>query len=428
MVSVSEASDLLLSDARTTLQRTLTHRPQASSAVAFAYWMLKREADAREATEIAEASARKAGAQLDFQTVATLGFASQSGVSGAEALAPLRQGLERLAGRTPIVDGIPMGFCSDAVGILGVTLGCKSLGDAALSSQINRWLCSFLTLIYNLDGTENWQRHLFQAADLVLNGKTALPTTALEQAQDARVALSSRDVLPRTDGEAGEQEEARALRLIMHQSMHETSFERAALKLAALEHVIRTAPTVVPSRISPQELVRLLERIPAALRKWTWEISPRTKSAQPRQWHMDHEYHVQNLLWALLAPIFPDLDDEQYLTKIGHKNPRADFYIPSMKLVIEAKFLRPGDRMQKIIDEISSDTGLYSAMGNDCSGIIPVVWDDGARSHEHDYLRQGLRKLPNIVDAIILSRPSGWTGGQSESKPKTKAKRLKQAS
>lgn len=143
---------------------------------------------------------------------------------------------------------------------------------------------------------------------------------------------------------------------------------------------------------------------------------------------MDHEYHVQNLLWALLAPIFPDLDDEQYLTKIGHKNPRADFYIPSMKLVIEAKFLRPGDRMQKIIDEISSDTGLYSAMGNDCSGIIPVVWDDGARSHEHDYLRQGLRKLPNIVDAIILSRPSGWTGGQSESKPKTKAKRLKQAS
>lgn len=143
---------------------------------------------------------------------------------------------------------------------------------------------------------------------------------------------------------------------------------------------------------------------------------------------MDHEYHVQNLLWALLAPIFPDLDDEQYLAKIGHKSPRADFYIPSMRIVIEAKFLRPEDRMQKIIDEISSDTGLYSAMGNDCAGIIPVVWDDGARSHEHDYLRQGLRKLPNVVDAIVVSRPSAWTDGGAASGQKTKAKRRKQAS
>jgi hypothetical protein len=143
---------------------------------------------------------------------------------------------------------------------------------------------------------------------------------------------------------------------------------------------------------------------------------------------MDHEYHVQNLLWALLAPIFPDLDDEQYLAKIGHKSPRADFYIPSMKIVIEAKFLRPEDRMQKVIDEISSDTGLYSALGNDCEGIIPVVWDDGARSHEHDYLRQGLRKLPNVVDAIVVSRPSAWTDGEPAPAQKAKAKRRKQAS
>jgi hypothetical protein len=64
--------------------------------------------------------------------------------------------------------------------------------------------------------------------------------------------------------------------------------------------------------------------------------------------------------------------------------------------------------MQKVIDEISSDASLYSAMGNDCAGIILVIWDDSARSHEHDYLKQGLRKLPNIVDAVVVSRPSDW--------------------
>lgn len=64
--------------------------------------------------------------------------------------------------------------------------------------------------------------------------------------------------------------------------------------------------------------------------------------------------------------------------------------------------------MQKAIDEISSDASLYSARGNDCVGLIPVIWDDAARSNEHDYLRQGLRKLPNIIDAVIFSRPSDW--------------------
>jgi hypothetical protein len=92
-----------------------------------------------------------------------------------------------------------------------------------------------------------------------------------------------------------------------------------------------------------------------------------------------------------------------------------------MKIIVEAKFLRAGDRIQKVIDEISSDASLYSAMGNDCAGIVPVIWNDSARSHEHDYLRQGLRKLPNIIDAVrAVSRGScnclltGWEQAKSK--------------
>lgn len=126
----------------------------------------------------------------------------------------------------------------------------------------------------------------------------------------------------------------------------------------------------------------------------------------------EDEYHVQSLLWMLLSPIFPDLDDEQYLAKIGQKNPRADFYIPSMKLIVEAKCLRPADRLQKVIDEIASDLSLYRSMGNDCGGVIAFIWDAGARTNEHDYLRQGLRKMPGLVDAVVVSRPRDWTEPQ----------------
>lgn len=427
VVPVSDESGLLLSDARSALLRILTHRPQTDPAILFAHWMLGRKENGAEAKQIASAAAQHAGAQLDFQTVAALGFAHESGLLGAEISGTLKQGLERLAGRQPFVDGNPMPFCSDAVGILGVALGTRVLADKTLSAKIVAWMTTYLPTIYGLDGTEDWQRHLFRAADTVVGAGINLPPVSDGQAVDVLVALAAKGILPRTAGKQAEHEEEQALKTILSEAAIEIPYQRAAVRLTALEHVIRSAPTAVPGRISAVDLVHLLERIPAGLRKWTWETKPRTANAPLRRWHIDNEYHVQNLLWAMLAPIFPDLDDEQYLAKIGQKSPRADLHIPSMKIIIEAKFLRPGESMQKVIDEISSDTGLYGAMGNDCAGIIPVIWDDSARSHEHDYLRQGLKKLPNIIDAIVISRPA-WIADGVEKSTKTKGKRTKSKS
>ena len=55
-----------------------------------------------------------------------------------------------------------------------------------------------------------------------------------------------------------------------------------------------------------------------------------------------NEYHVQSLLMLLLRPIFPDLKDEESVPSVGHAHPRVDFIIPSMRLVIEVKFIRKG--------------------------------------------------------------------------------------
>ena len=234
MVLVSSASDFLLADARAALQRALTFRPQSDPAIEFGYWMLMRPVDAAEARLIATAAMQRSGAQQDFQTVATLGFARESGLLGPEAAGTLKQGLERLAGRSPVVDEIPMPFCSDAVGILGVALGTKSLADNEVSSQIVAWLSRFLPNIYNLDGTENWQRSLFHAADHVLGGGIKLPASALGQAEDVRIALGAKNTPPRSGGQQAEQEEERALKLILAQGTTEIPYERAAIRLSAL--------------------------------------------------------------------------------------------------------------------------------------------------------------------------------------------------
>ena len=94
-----------------------------------------------------------------------------------------------------------------------------------------------------------------------------------------------------------------------------------------------------------------------------------------------------------------------------------------MKLIVEVKFLRAGDKMQKIIDEIASDASLYNAMGNDCAGIIAFIWDDSARSHEHDYLRPGLKEVARRHRCHRNFRPSAVSSRNSfiKERPQEKA-------
>ena len=404
---MSGAASILLADAVAALERQLEARPQTDLAIVFASWVATGTTTGTEATHIVEKAAQRSGAQQDFQTVAALGFALHAGSLDAGAKAALKQGLDRLAGRQPFVDDVPMAFCSDAVGLLGVALGTKALADAALLAKVTAWLESFVKKMNQMEGTEDWQRCLFHAADQVFDGNIGIDLVASADCADVRVALSARGILQATEL-ASEQEELAVIGLLTHTSITHVPYERAAIRLAALKWVLRAAPTTVPGRVMMSGLVQLLERVPARLRKWTWETAPRTSAGTARQWHIDNEYHVQNFLWLLLAPLFPDLDDEQYLAKIGQKSPRSDLYLPSMRIVIEVKFIRASDRFQKIIDEISSDASLYNAMGNDCRGIVVFIWDDSARSQEHDYLKQGLKKLPGISEVIVVSRPNNW--------------------
>lgn len=160
------------------------------------------------------------------------------------------------------------------------------------------------------------------------------------------------------------------------------------------------------SSFNLEDVSELLRRVPAGLRRWTWEKSSRTKGGEARQWHIDNEYHVQNLVYFLLAPLFPDIKEEEYTRSVGQKHPKVDLEIPSLKLVIEIKFWYPQNKPQRIIGEIAEDTSLYFAEGSPHEHIIPFIWDDFRRTEEHDLLTTGLKRLNRVLDVVIVSRPS----------------------
>jgi len=188
----------------------------------------------------------------------------------------------------------------------------------------------------------------------------------------------------------------------------DTSKEKQSKPLSSPES--DSENTIAPVTLLPNATVatvcQILHRVSAGLRRWTWETKPRTRRGKvARMWHIENEYHVQSLLWLILAPIFPDLIDEEYTAGVGHLHPRADICIPSLRVIVEAKFMRAKTPAQKMIAELAADSGLYLARNSLYEGIIPFIWDDAARPEQHDYMIQGMKSMKGVLDVIIVARP-----------------------
>src|SRR5690606_38787323 len=96
---------------------------------------------------------------------------------------------------------------------------------------------------------------------------------------------------------------------------------------------------------------------------------------------------------------------EDYTPKIGPYQPRADLGIPSLRVIVEAKFWRESVKAQKMIEEIAADSSIYFVAGSSYSALVPFIWDDARRTEEHEPLVSGLRQLRHVADAVVVARP-----------------------
>jgi len=201
---------------------------------AFAWWLLREPERRSEFASIAMMATRRAGADQDFKTISILGYAADAGLLSESELTVLKQGLGRLAGRAPMVNGVQMGFPSDPVGVLGVALATAVIADPGTTRQVADWATRFLKSSYTRERAEDWERCLFAAADRKIGCPVGLQVPTSAAIADVRIALLSVDVLDHSDLEPRE-DATLTLALAEQELPEDFSCERSAMRLKALE-------------------------------------------------------------------------------------------------------------------------------------------------------------------------------------------------
>lgn len=102
---------------------------------------------------------------------------------------------------------------------------------------------------------------------------------------------------------------------------------RAATLLVAFDRLVADSLPARLANVEIDDVRRIVQALPRAMKCWTWDDAPKSPRSVLGRWDIENEYHVQNMLWAILAPLFPDLDDEEYLKSLGQLQPCCDLAI-----------------------------------------------------------------------------------------------------
>tara|TARA_R110000787_G_scaffold51907_1_gene122589 strand:- start:275 stop:1474 length:1200 start_codon:yes stop_codon:yes gene_type:complete len=381
-----------LSDIRATLLAELGKGKNLPCHVAaFCAWIM---ADNDRLRQCADEAIGFTGQARHPEHVAALGYGAVNGLLSPEECKLFRDEIAHLSGRAFFAAGRPLRFEVDGIALLGVSLGIGAL----VKDMDSQWLKSLLTRSANEVSGDPWQLGLVRAGKLSI-GETNLRIVPPELA----VAMHARNV-----GELHNHDIEASWALAVGLTPHDAGPARDAVRLFVFDYVLARQGQISIAGTTREDLASLLENVSRSMRHWTFESQPRTSKSTIAKWEVENEYHVQNLLWAVLAPVFSDLEDEENLPSVGHKNPRADLGIPSLKTIIEVKFMRNAGQAAcaKIIEEIAADASLYLSPRSTYDNIIAFVWDDCAQTEQHHELKTGLATIKGITAAIILPRPS----------------------
>lgn len=306
----------------------------------------------------------------------------------------------RLLGQASTIDGTPRPWVGDIWGVLGIKYAVDALDNEEITNKFNHWIAGFLSERIKSGRLDNYELDVAR----YINGDEVLafssPCIALY--------LHYKNKVPITDH--GKKQAYINQFFDEFKAQYDTDVPSLALALYVyvFDQINQEASLVPPNNWGLNDLLNFLENIPAGLKRWTWEETGRTKGATPRKWNIDNEYHVQNLLYVMLAPMFEGLSDEENLESVGQKNPRVDLYLPTAHTIIEVKYRKDNKKsFSALIGEIGEDISLYRSdpKYKDCQ-LICFLWDHTRSTQEHAKFKEGVLKMDGIDGCIVVCSPS----------------------
>ncbi len=333
---------------------------------------------------------------------ATLSLYQKCAIAGLHLLdeSVSAQEISRLLGQAARIDSTPRPWVSDVFGVMAVKWLVGQMNDDRTVREFENWYKGFLPQQVSSNRFNIYERDI--AAYIGDSEEAEYASSCIPLFLHYRAIRRIDDHQERRSLSSKFMDEFRM------QANVDSSTALLSLMIYVFDRVNQDIVLVPPNGWTLDDLLRFLEHIPVGLKRWTWEDRGRTKGANPVTWPIENEYHVQNLLYVLLAPIFNDLSDEVYLQPVGQKTPRVDLYLPTLHTIIEVKYRKDTKKpFQLLIGEVAEDVSLYRSDSTYMkASIIAFLWDRTRSTQEHAKFKEGLRKIPGMDNCVVVSAPS----------------------
>ncbi|SEB78157.1 hypothetical protein SAMN05192540_1527 [Maribacter dokdonensis] len=173
-------------------------------------------------------------------------------------------------------------------------------------------------------------------------------------------------------------------------------------ELIVLEDFLRTEMQITYQNLTSIELVRqVLNNFPEAIKK----IKQRRKGKNVFKFH--DEYDVQDILYVMLKPLFPNMKEEDPIPKVGSSSTKIDLILREEKILIEVKMMKESDSDEgKFIKQLKEDIQSYHAC-QWLEDLVCFVYDpfDKTKDRTNFYDlngRQTIKDKSFNVEVIVL--------------------------
>ena len=332
-------------------------------------------------------------------SVAALAYSlNHSGSSAGHA--DLEAGMQRATARDPKAAG-PGAALHDPGVLIGLCLGARLLRDR--STQHTAW-CANVVRDLLARPARRVDPMLAYAAQICASD---VPRLSI----DTHAPLSHRAALdwwfrrPENRPHANVTELTALRSSVVEEVLSEPRTQLPGHEAALLWRCVResVSEAVAAALQTPASIAQVLRQFEPSLKRWRWD-GPNLR--RPVRWPVRAEREVQDIVWMMLRPICPDLEDEDTLPKFGHSTYKADFGIPSLGLLIEVKFATSAADFKSIEKEVLEDVVPYLRNPERYREILIFIYDDSCSVQNHDTTSRALGSIPGITGVVIVCRPS----------------------